>query len=253
MNDQQDGASSAPRRRSAARPLVLGLTIAVVAAIAAAGGFFLGHGGRFSASPQYPVLGQAPSYQLTNQLGQTVNSKAFRGKIQIVTFLDPYCSDFCPLIAVHLANFAANFRGSPYRGKLVFVAFNVDPWQTGVPQMRGFLKEFGWNPADPKLQFLTGSVAETMRVVRQGFHVDFERVPSDNSSNAPVLGTPGHLQLVLSNPLADKAKPRYDIIHNDSLEIVDGKGRIRKIFSEADRVDDRQLMQAVDALLPTTR
>lgn len=252
MNDKND--ESATRSVEARHgpipgPVILSLTIIAVAVIAAAGGFFFGRGK--SSAAALPVLGRAPSYELTNQLGQKVSSTAFAGKIQVVTFFDPYCSDFCPLISVNLANFAADFRASPLGGKIVFVAFNVDPWQTGVKEMRGFLEQYGWSPKTPDMEFLTGSVAQMRRIVQHGFYVAFQRVPSDDSGDAPVSGTAGHLQLSLPNPMAEKAKPRYDIVHNDTIEIVDGKGRIRKIFGEGDRVSDEQLMHVIDALQPT--
>ncbi len=224
----------------------------VVAVIAGVGGFLLGWG-KGSSAPgraQLPVFGRAPRYDLINQLGQKVNSRSFKGKIQIVTFLDPYCSDFCPLIAVNLANFAAKLHASGLDRKVVFVVFNVNPWETGAADMRVFLRQYGWDPKTRGLQYLTGSVAEIQRVVQQGFHVAFERVPRRRDSQGAVSGTPGHLELALPNPLAERAKPRYDIIHNDTIEIVDGKGRIRKIFDQGTRVSDQRLMEAILALMP---
>lgn len=251
MNDTDDNRAlrSVSVPRSIRRQIILSAAIIIVAIVAAAAGFVFGR--RNSAAPELPVLGRAPSYELINQLGEKVNSKSFAGKIQVVTFFDPYCNDFCPLIAVNLANFAANFRASALSNQVVFVAFNVDPWQTGVKQMRGFLKEYGWNPKTLDMEFLTGSIAQTKRIVQHGFFVAFQRVPSDDSGGAPVSGTVGNLQLSLPNPMAEKARPRYDIVHNDTIEIVDGKGRIRKIFDEGDRVSDRQLMQVIRALQPT--
>ncbi|MEJ2436356.1 MAG: SCO family protein [Pseudolabrys sp.] len=55
-----------------------------------------------SGLPKLADLGPAPQYTLTNQLGQTVSSKRFAGKVQVVTFLFPYCTTYCPLIAAHL-------------------------------------------------------------------------------------------------------------------------------------------------------
>ena len=240
-------------RRSILRSLILGLVILLVAVIAGVGGYMLGwDGGARNRGARLPVLGQAPSYVLTNQLGEKVSSRTFRGKIQVVTFLDPYCSDFCPLLAVNLANFSAQLCTAGLGDKVVFVAFNVNPWQTGITQMRAFLQEYGWNPRTAGLQFLAGSVAEIKRIVRQGFHVAFERVPRERGGEAAVSGAPGHLELALPNPLAEKARPRYDIIHNDAIEIVDGKGRIRRIFDQGTRVSDEQLMEVIQALASTT-
>ena len=53
----------------------------------------------------------------------------------------------------------------------------------------------------------------------------------------------------MSNPLAEKAKPGYDVTHNDAIEIVDTKGRIRKIYDDADVVSNQQLCHDVARLL----
>jgi cytochrome oxidase Cu insertion factor (SCO1/SenC/PrrC family) len=116
---ETESGSAKAQRGGIFRPAVLALAIVVVTLVAAAGGFFFGRAGSESADAHLPILGTAPSYELTNQLGQKVSSKTFLGKIQVVTFVDPYCTDFCPLIAVNLANFAASFRASPLGDKVV--------------------------------------------------------------------------------------------------------------------------------------
>ncbi|MEJ2436357.1 MAG: hypothetical protein P8Y53_25635, partial [Pseudolabrys sp.] len=104
----------------------------------------------------------------------------------------------------------------------------------GPKQMREFLHQYSWNPKDPHWQFLTGSEAQIHRVVTGGYHVAFRRVTdSDSDADTGPVETP---QLTVSNPLAEKVKPGFDITHNDAIEIVDGKGRIRKIYDDADVV-----------------
>lgn len=48
-------------------------------------GFIVGRGR--TRAPELPDLGPAPQYTLTNQLGQTVSSKRFVGKVRLVTFI----------------------------------------------------------------------------------------------------------------------------------------------------------------------
>ncbi|HZD92571.1 MAG TPA: SCO family protein [Pseudolabrys sp.] len=194
-------------------------------------------------------LGPAPQYALTNQLGQPVASTRFAGKVQVVTFLFPYCTTYCPLIAAHLMGFErflALAQGG-LRDKVEIVSFNVAPGAVGPQQMREFLHQYGWNPKDPHWQFLTGSKGDIRRVVTNGYHVAFRRVAEGGSeTDAGPAETP---QLTVSNPLAEKAKPGYDITHNDAIEIVDPQGRIRKIYDDADVVSNEQLYRDVARLL----
>ena len=58
-----------------------------------------------------PVLGKAPRFHgLTNQLGERVDSSRFEGKVQVVTFLFPYCTTYCPLIVAHLAGLESTLK-----------------------------------------------------------------------------------------------------------------------------------------------
>ena len=45
----------------------------------------------------------APQFSLTDQNGHSVTSSSLRGKLILITFLDPVCSDECPIIANQLA------------------------------------------------------------------------------------------------------------------------------------------------------
>ena len=202
------------------------------------------HSGRLS------DLGMAPRYQLTNQLGQRVSSQAFAGKVQIVTFLFPYCTTYCPLVTAHLIGLEHDLAEAGLRRRVEIVAFNVAPADTGPQQMREFLAQYGWNPRDPHWQYLTGTRTQIRRIVTQGFHVAYERVMDRQGSDSGVLSAPGQApQLSVANPLAARAKPDYDVSHNDAIEIVGPHGHIRKIYDDADVVSNQRLLRDVRALL----
>ncbi len=195
-------------------------------------------------------LGMAPRYQLTNQLGQKVSSQAFAGKVQIVTFLFPYCTTYCPLITAHLIGLEHVLKDAGLRAKVEIVAFNVAPADTGPKQMREFLAQYGWDPRDPHWQYLTGARAQIRRVVTDGFHVAYARVMDKQGADSAVLSDPGQTpQLSIANPLAARAKPDYDVAHNDAIEIVGPHGHIRKIYDDADVVSNQRLLRDVKAVL----
>lgn len=195
-----------------------------------------------------PVLGKAPQYQhLVNQLGHSVDSSQFDGKVQVVTFLFPYCTTYCPLIAAHLVGFENLLQQAGLQNKVQLVAFDVDPGDTGPKQMRAFLKEFGWNPQNLHWQYLTGKPKTIRHVVTDGFHIAYRKV--SNKQEAQERGPQQTPQPVVVNPLANKVKPGYDVTHNDGLVIVDPQGRIRKVYDQADVVSNQSLLEAVKPLL----
>ncbi len=207
-----------------------------------------------------PVLFRAPAYRdLIDQNGATVSSSAFRGKVQVVTFLFPYCDTFCPVIAAHLVGFENMLAATPLAGRVEVVSFNVDPGGTGPRQMRDFLREYGWNPANPHWEYLTGRPEQIRRVVTAGFHVDYQKVkdtgPDDSADQAtPALAVAGSdPQPIVANPLATRARVHYDITHEDVMMVVDGQGRVRAIYDQADAVGQFALFDKVKAVLAATR
>ncbi len=233
----------------AARRLRLAALAGILVLAGGAVGWWLGVHAQSSAPAResLPVLGRAPSFHgLTNQLGQTVDSNRFHGQVQVVTFLFPYCTTYCPLIAAHLVGLENVVRLAGLQDRVRIVAFNVDPGGTGPRQMRAFLKEYGWNPRDTHWEFLTGKPQAIRRVVTQGYHIAYQKVANgEDSAQGPEL-TP---QPEVVNALAAKAQVGYDIAHNDGLAIVDPQGRIRKFYTQADVVSNERLFAVIQALL----
>ena len=198
------------------------LTLCLI--LAGVGGWLLGRAQSHNAAAP-PMLFAAPSYHdLTNQQGQKVSSASFRGKVRVVTFLFPYCTTFCPIIAAHLVGFEHMLASSGLGKRVQVVAFDVDPAGTGPKQMRAFLKEYGWNPQDLHWQYLTGTPKQIRRIVTGGYHVAYKKVADSDSGNsnqdpAALVGgdTP---QPIVVNPLADKANVNYDITHENVLMLV---------------------------------
>ncbi|MDA8383585.1 MAG: SCO family protein [Betaproteobacteria bacterium] len=236
------------RRRAAAR----GALTALFVAAAGLAGWLVGRTG-VSPRAALPVLFTAPRFgALVNQEGTGVSSARFRGQVQIVTFLDPYCNAVCPIIAAHLAGFEHMLAETPLANRVAVVAFDIDP-ATGPRQMRAFLKEYGWDPRDPHWQFLSGKPGRIRRIVTGGYHVDYRIVADARSGTvhaSPALAGMGIVpQPLVANPLADRAHVSFNIVHNDIMMVVDGKGRVRRIYDQADAVGAYELLGEVRAVL----
>jgi len=227
---------------------------ALLVAVGLLAGWLLGRA-QTPAQAALPILGVAPAFHnFRNQLGQKVDSSQFHGKVQVVTFLFPYCTSYCPLIADHLLGLETLLREAGWQDQVQIVAFDVDPWHTGPTQMRAFLQEYGWDPHDLHWQFLSAKPAQVLRVVRDGYHVSFQQVSlaSERLNIAAEKASGTYIpQPEVANPLAARVHPDYDIAHNDVLVLIGPKGRIRWLSTEADRVSNRSLLPLVQALLPT--
>lgn len=211
--------------------------------------FFLGRRYEADRRTTLPILAAAPSYTMTNQLGEAVSSSGFTGKVQLVTFLFPYCTTMCPLIAAHLANLETlGLRPAGIADKVAIVSFNIDPENTGPVQMRAFMRQYGWNPQDTHWQYLVAAPAEMRRVVSGGFSVWYKRV-SLSAEDESDTGESAMVQPEVVNKLAEQSHADYDIVHNDMLAIVDQQGRIRKIYDDADSVGWPELLDVVQSLV----
>jgi len=207
------------------------------------------HGGLGGGHPSDPVLWQAPSYHgLTDQLGHKVDSSQFAGKVRVVTFLFPYCTSYCPLIAAHLVGFEHLLADTQVRDQVQIVAFDVDPAGSGPKQMRAFLKEYGWDPHDLHLQYLTGKPKTIRHVVTGGYHVGYQKISDDNGTSQASTADDETPQVTVVNHLAKQVD--YDVSHNDGLVLVDPRGRVRAVFDQADTLSGRRLLSKVRSLLP---
>lgn len=192
--------------------------------------------------------GSAPHYSLTDQHGRTFSSKQLRGQVQVVSYLFPYCTSYCPLIARTLAQTEHLVDQHGLRGKVSFVAFNVDPGGAGPPILSQFLHQEGINPNDLAWHYLTGTPQQVTHVVRDGFHVYYQKVTLAQEQKAEVQQkkagtyTP---QPDEPNRIAARAHVDYDIVHNDTIEIVDPHGIIRTFIDSGDTASPTQLYTAI--------
>lgn len=103
----------------------------------------------------------APGFTLTDQYGKTIGLSAFRGKAVVLEFMDPHCTDICPIIS---AEFVDAYRDlGPAARDVVFLAVNVNPYHNKVTDMAAFSAEHGLT-AIPSWHFFTGPVPALQRV-----------------------------------------------------------------------------------------
>jgi cytochrome oxidase Cu insertion factor (SCO1/SenC/PrrC family) len=111
-----------------------------------------------------PLNFRAPAFQLTNQAGRQVSLASLRGKVVLLTFLDPVCTSDCPLIAQEFRQADRLLAGQQRQVELVAVVAN--PLYNGLSYTQAFDRQEHMNTL-PNWDYLTGSVAQLKKVWQQ--------------------------------------------------------------------------------------
>jgi cytochrome oxidase Cu insertion factor (SCO1/SenC/PrrC family) len=172
--------------------------------------------------------------------------------VQLVGFLFPYCTTYCPLIARELARLQQALHAAGLDRRTQLVTFNVDPAHAGPRQLRAVMTEFGGDPSSGTWEYLTGSPAQVRAAVTGGFHVYYHRVSLAQErriaarEKAAGTYTP---QPEEPNRVAARAHVRYDVAHDDYLALVDPRGRIVAVLDQASTLTSEALLRDVRAVL----
>jgi cytochrome oxidase Cu insertion factor (SCO1/SenC/PrrC family) len=199
------------RIRAAIRPAALGSAgIGSVASLGAIGVIILG-AAPMAAAQANPVadtiLAQAidgssapqdyaaPTFSLISQRGSAVTLASLRGKVVLLTFLDPVCTSDCPLIAQEFRQAGQLLGAASTRVELVAIVANPVDYQ------------LGYTRAFDAQEDLTG--------VRNWLYL---------------TGSPGQLQKVWgAYGIAADIEPAGGMIaHNDIAFAIDARGRVRQ-------------------------
>ena len=203
-------ASWRDRLRTAAAPRTLAAaSIGSVAAVGAIGVIILGAAPMIAAqaSPvadtilaqaidgsSVPLDSAAPPFSLTDQHGQNVTLASLRGKVVLLTFLDPVCTTDCPLEAQEFRQAGQLLGTSDLHVELVAIVANPVDYQVGYTQ--AFDRQEGLDGV-PNWLYLTGSPAQLAPVWR-GYGIAAEIAPAGSmiahSENAYVIDQYGRLR-----------------------------------------------------------
>jgi cytochrome oxidase Cu insertion factor (SCO1/SenC/PrrC family) len=143
----------------------------------------------------------APGFALTDQAGRTLSLASFRGHAVVLEFMDPHCTDICPIVSQEFID-AQRDLGPAARGA-VFIAVNVNAYHHGVADVAAFSREHLLTTI-PSWHFFTGSVA-SLEAVWRAYNITVQ---------AP--------------------NPNADIVHTSALYFIDPAGRERFLASPMD-------------------
>jgi cytochrome oxidase Cu insertion factor (SCO1/SenC/PrrC family) len=145
----------------------------------------------------------APGFTLTDQDGRTLSLSSLRGKVVVLEFMDPHCTDICPIVSQEYLDAYRDL--GPLTGKVVFAAVNVNEYHAAVSDMMAYSREQRLTTI-PGWHFFTGPVPD-LRKVWNGYEIAVQ-APS----------------------------PDADIVHTSAVYFIDPAGRER--FVAAPMADD---------------
>ena len=145
-----------------------------------------------------PLDTAAPPFQLSNVHGQPVSLTSLRGKVLLLTFLDPVCTTDCPLLAQELRE-ADRLLGARAAG-VELVAIAANPLYYTEPYLRAFDRQEGLTGLR-NWTYLTGSLSQ-LRRVWANYGVIVDTLPGGQM-----------------------------VAHNDLVFVIDASGRVRREFN----------------------
>ena len=164
-----------------------------------------------SSPEDYP----APGFQLTDQNGQPVSLASLRGKVVLMTFLDPVCTTDCPIIGTEFKE-AGVLLGSADKD-VELVAIVTNPEYRSVAFTQAFDREDGLTTV-PNWLYLTGSLSQLSQVWRQ-YGVASENLPAgamvDHSEVTLVIDRSGHIREEVGadpGPATDSTQSSYSVL-----------------------------------------
>jgi len=131
------------------------------------------------------VEGPAPDFSLTDQQGAAVSLSDFQGRIVVLAFLDPHCTDVCPLTALQFRQVHQALAGDSAR--VTFLAVNVNHDANSVAEAAAATAKWQMESV-PEWHFLTRP-DETLKKVWQAYGVMGGEPKPGKSGEA--LHTPG--------------------------------------------------------------
>jgi cytochrome oxidase Cu insertion factor (SCO1/SenC/PrrC family) len=136
----------------------------------------------------------APGFQLTDQNGQPVSLASLRGKVVLMTFLDPVCTTDCPIIGAEMKQAGVLLGSADQDVELVAIVAN--PTYRSAAFTQAFDREEGLNTV-PNWRYLTGSLSQLSQVWRQ-YGITVENLPagamSAHNDLAVVIDRTGHIR-----------------------------------------------------------
>ena len=156
-------------------------------------------------------------FRLINQRKQAITDRSLNGKISIAHFFFTECAGVCPKTQPNLARVLTKF---PDDGRIQIFSHSVKPEDDSVPELIAYAAEH--HVVDPRWNFLTGSRVEIERLAKDSYFA--------NLNDGRSYGV-------------------EDLVHTETVFLVDPHGRIRGVYNGTLELDMNRLVEDIRVLM----
>ena len=122
------------------------------------------------------IIGQVPSFSLTNFDGSVITEKQLDNKISIVSFIFTQCEGACPLMSENMSILQERFASS---NDIQFLSITTDPDYDTLE----VLDEYSSNYSNKNnWYFLRGNIIDVIELSEKGFFLSAALLPAGHSS-----------------------------------------------------------------------
>ena len=122
------------------------------------------------------IIGQVPSFSLTNFDGSVITEKQFDNKISIVSFIFTQCEGACPIMSENMSVLQERFASS---NDIQFLSITTDPDYDTLE----VLNEYSSNYSNKNnWYFLRGNIIDVIELSEKGFLLSAALLPAGHST-----------------------------------------------------------------------
>ncbi len=149
------------------------------------------------------IIGVAPGFTLHDQQGRLTSLKQFRGKVVVLTFIDPECTQLCPLTTRSMVG-ALKLLGPGAASQVQLLGIDANPEKTKVADVADYTRT---HELEGKWRFLTGSPAHLAKIWK-AYHVyvAVEKNDIEHTAVVMVIDQQGNEREVYSTPMSYAAE-----------------------------------------------
>tara|TARA_Y100000996_G_scaffold412987_1_gene400262 strand:+ start:48 stop:641 length:594 start_codon:yes stop_codon:yes gene_type:complete len=122
------------------------------------------------------IIGQVPSFSLTNFDGSVITDQQLNDKISIVSFIFTQCEGACPIMSENMSVLQQRFSASD---DVQFLSITTDPDYDTLDILEKFSSNYSNND---NWFFLRGNLIEIIELSEKGFYLSAALLPAGHST-----------------------------------------------------------------------
>ena len=122
------------------------------------------------------IIGQVPSFSLTNFDGSVITDQQLNDKISIVSFIFTQCEGACPIMSENMSILQKRFSASD---DVQFLSITTDPDYDTLDILENFSSNYSNND---NWFFLRGNLIEIIELSEKGFYLSAALLPAGHST-----------------------------------------------------------------------